>query len=65
MATDPICGMQVDEKTAKYKSDYLGKTYYFCAPGCRFTFNENPEAYIGPDRKPFEPMEAPGGDDME
>jgi YHS domain-containing protein len=24
MAKDPICDMTVDEKTAKYKSDYKG-----------------------------------------
>ncbi len=33
MQIDPICGMQVDENTAQYKTDYKGKTYYFCVPG--------------------------------
>lgn len=46
MATDPICKMQVDEKTAKYKSVYLGKTYYFCAPGCKKEFDSNPKKYF-------------------
>ena len=32
MAIDPICKMTVDEKTAKFTSDYKGKRYYFCAP---------------------------------
>jgi len=45
-AEDPICGMEVDEETAEYKSEYKGKTYYFCAPGCRRAFEENPEKYI-------------------
>jgi YHS domain-containing protein len=45
MAMDPICKMQVDEKTAKYKSAYKGKTYYFCAPGCKKEFESNPEKY--------------------
>jgi len=45
MAMDPICKMQVDEKTAKYKSAYKGKTYYFCAPGCKNEFESNPEKY--------------------
>jgi YHS domain-containing protein len=31
MQIDPICGMQVDENTAQYKTEYNGKTYYFCA----------------------------------
>lgn len=45
MAKDPICGMQVDERTAKWKSDYQGKTYYFCAPSCQKTFLQNPAKY--------------------
>ena len=27
MAKDPVCGMNVDEKTAKIKSEYKSKTY--------------------------------------
>ena len=46
MAIDPICKMDVDEKTAKFKSEYKGKTYYFCAPGCNKEFDENPEKYV-------------------
>lgn len=45
MAKDPICGMEVDERTARYMSEYQGKTYYFCAPGCKRTFDANPEQY--------------------
>lgn len=26
---------EVDEKAAKWKSDYKGKTYYFCTPMCK------------------------------
>ncbi|MGD8546266.1 MAG: YHS domain-containing protein [Candidatus Bathyarchaeota archaeon] len=46
MAKDLICGMDVDEKTAKHKTTYKGKTYYFCAPGCQRAFEENPEKYL-------------------
>ncbi|OGD33312.1 YHS domain-containing protein [Candidatus Atribacteria bacterium RBG_16_35_8] len=46
MAIDPICKMEVDEKTAKFKSEYKEKTYYFCAPGCKKGFDSNPEKYI-------------------
>ena len=56
MATDPVCGMQVDEKTAKFKTEYKGQTYYFCAPGCKYTFEEMPEDYVGPKRKDYVPM---------
>jgi len=45
MAIDPICKMEVDEKTAKYKSVYKGETYYFCAPGCKKEFDDNSEKY--------------------
>lgn len=46
MAKDPVCGMEVDEKEAAAKSEYKGKTYYFCAPGCKKAFDENPEKYL-------------------
>jgi len=51
MAIDPICKMEVDEKTAKYKSEYKGKTYYFCAPGCKKEFDEYPEKYVKNEEK--------------
>ena len=46
MTTDPVCHMTVDEKTAAGKSDYNGKTYYFCSPGCKAKFDENPKQYV-------------------
>jgi YHS domain-containing protein len=45
MAIDPICKMDVDEKSVKWVSGYKGKKYYFCAPGCKKKFDENPEKY--------------------
>lgn len=45
MAKDPVCGMQVNEQTAAAKNDYRGKTYYFCSPACKATFDKNPEKY--------------------
>jgi len=47
MAKDPVCGMNVDEKTAKYKSEHMGKTYYFCNPSCKATFDKNPAKFAG------------------
>ena len=47
MAKDPVCKMTVDEKTAKYKSEHKGKTYYFCNPSCKATFDKNPTKYGG------------------
>jgi len=46
MAIDPVCGMQVDEKTAAHKSEHDGQTYYFCAPGCKRSFDQNPDKHL-------------------
>ena len=46
MAKDLVCDMDVDEKTAKYKTIYKGKYYYFCAPGCKKMFEANPQKYV-------------------
>jgi YHS domain-containing protein len=45
MAVDPVCGMAVDEKTTQLKSEYMGKTYYFCSPGCKKSFDDDPAKY--------------------
>jgi Cu+-exporting ATPase len=45
MARDPVCGMTVDEKSAKFKSEYMGKTYYFCSSSCKSSFDKNPKKY--------------------
>lgn len=47
MATDPVCGMQVDERTAAGSSVIEGRTHYFCSTGCREKFNASPSAYVG------------------
>jgi YHS domain-containing protein len=47
MATDPVCKMKVKKKKAKFKSDYKGSTFYFCAKGCKDSFDEDPEKYLG------------------
>lgn len=46
MEIDPVCGMSVDPRTAAGKSEYKGKTYYFCAPGCKQTFDKDPERFV-------------------
>ena len=47
MVKDPICGMMVDEKKAKFKSDFNGKSFYFCAASCKATFDKSPAKYAG------------------
>ncbi|MBS7619182.1 YHS domain-containing protein [Candidatus Bathyarchaeota archaeon] len=48
MVKDVVCNMEVDEKRAKWKSEYDGKTYYFCAKTCKEKFDRDPKKYIKP-----------------
>ena len=43
---DPVCGMDIDPATAAGKSEYKGQTYYFCSPGCKKSFDKDPEKYL-------------------
>ena len=45
--TDPVCKMEIDPKTAAGKSDFDGKTYYFCSAGCKREFDKDPGRYLG------------------
>jgi YHS domain-containing protein len=44
-AQDPVCGMTVDEKFAKFQIGYAGKIYYFCSARCMESFTANPTRY--------------------
>jgi P-type Cu+ transporter len=46
MATDPICGMTVDEQTAAGTVVHNGTPYYFCSSACQQTFQANPGASV-------------------
>ena len=46
MATDPVCKMTVDPAKAAAQSAYKGRTYYFCAVGCKQKFDHEPEKYL-------------------
>jgi Cu+-exporting ATPase len=46
MAIDPVCGMTVEEAKAPATAVHRGTTYYFCAPGCKRTFEADPEAVL-------------------
>ena len=47
MATDPICGMTVDE-AASLRAERGGQTYYFCCDHCRRKFLAAPAAAAAP-----------------
>jgi YHS domain-containing protein len=46
MAKDPVCNMTVDENKAAATSEYKGKVYYFCAVGCKESFEKEPEKFL-------------------
>ena len=52
-AIDPVCGMEVDEKSSN-RSLYRGKVYYFCSARCKQEFDRDPEKYLreGPGSMP-------------
>ena len=45
MAKDPVCGMEVETKSAE-KATYQGKTYYFCSRADKEKFLGDPEKYV-------------------
>ena len=47
MAIDPVCGMQVNEQTAKNFSAFEGGEFFFCGAGCKRKFDADPSAYTG------------------
>ena len=40
---DPVCHMLLDPSRATEHMRYAGTEYWFCSPGCRATFETNPE----------------------
>lgn len=46
METDPVCKMTVEPARAAAQSVYQGRTYYFCAVGCKQKFDLEPEKYL-------------------
>lgn len=46
MATDPVCGMHVEEDKAAARAECKGRPYYFCTVGCKERFEENPEKFL-------------------
>jgi xanthine dehydrogenase accessory factor len=42
-AVDPVCGMTVP---ARDPVEHDGVAYYFCCPGCRAAFEQDPAAYV-------------------
>jgi hypothetical protein len=47
-ARDPVCGMTVDRSKTPYRTDYKGRTVYFCSAGCKASFDTDLERYVDP-----------------
>ena len=47
---DPICGMEVEERSAAGQYEHAGTTYYFCSTPCLERFREAPGSYLGQTR---------------
>ena len=46
MVKDPVCGGDVDETKTEFKSEHMGKTYYFCCAPCKEKFEATPHEYM-------------------
>ncbi len=42
---DPVCGMEV-ETTTEFRSEHMGKTYYFCSENCKKEFEKDPHRFL-------------------
>jgi len=45
--TDPVCGMKVLPEKAAASVNHAGRTWYFCAQGCKTKFEADPGKYDG------------------
>lgn len=43
---DRVCCMDIETAAATGRSEYKGKTYYFCSPACKVKFDVQPEQYL-------------------
>jgi Cu+-exporting ATPase len=46
MATDPVCGMSVDELNASYHTRHHNQVYVFCSQHCLTNFKAEPSRYL-------------------
>jgi P-type Cu+ transporter len=56
VAIDPVCRMTVDPHTAKYRTIYQGRPYYFCSAGCETKFEADPKRYLQAGKQAAEPV---------
>ena len=64
MATDPVCGMTVDEKSAADTASYGGQTYHFCSARCLNQFQAAPSDYVNAETVSAAATPTPAGSDV-
>ncbi len=55
MATDPVCGMEVNpeiQAALGLSSEHASTTYFFCGRGCKLDFDEDPAKVLDPSYQP-------------
>ena len=43
---DPVCGMEINPKSASSKREHMGQTFYFCSQSCANLFDKDPHRYM-------------------
>ena len=46
LVRDEVCGMRLSHTAALVRTEFQGRTYYFCAERCRSRFLEHPAWYV-------------------
>jgi Cu+-exporting ATPase len=54
---DPVCGMDVDTRTARFRHELDGATFHFCSERCLARFQTDPQRFLAP----AAPIDAPSG----
>ncbi len=55
VASDPVCGMRVDPAAARAQgltSRHGGEDIYFCSPGCKHEFDDDPGRHLSASNAP-------------
>jgi Cu+-exporting ATPase len=52
---DPVCGMEIDPKTAFASREHEGQTFYFCSQDCLDKFDADPHQYGHPEKHEHKP----------
>jgi YHS domain-containing protein len=46
MVTDPVCKMEIDEKSEAYSFIFEGEKYFYCSEGSQVEFIRRPQDYV-------------------